>query len=144
MNFSAKGFDLVLASGVLYHMKDPIALLASISEASDRLFIWTHYFEPDLSKWLPSLAPQLKEGKWNYKEPHIQSFKGMDVRLVKQHYGEALGWSGFCGGSNIFSNWMYREDLLKLLGLLGYSKIEISFDHIHHPNGPAFCVLCEK
>jgi len=144
MDLSDKTFDLVLASGVLYHMKDPVALLDSISKASDKLFIWTHYFEPDLSKWNPVLAPQLKDGKWNYKAPDIQSFRGMDVRLVKQHYGEALGWSGFCGGSDIFSNWIYREDLLKLLGLLGYTKIEISFDDIHHRNGPAFCLFCEK
>lgn len=144
MDLSDKSFDLVLASGVLYHMKDPVALLDSISKASDRLFIWTHYFEPDLSKWNPVLAPLLKDGKWNYKEPDIRSFNGMDVRLVKQHYGEALGWSGFCGGSDVFSNWIYREDLLKLLGLLGYSRIEISFDDLQHRNGPAFCLYCEK
>jgi hypothetical protein len=144
MDLSDKSFDMVLASGVLYHMKDPVGLLNAISQASDKLFIWTHYFEPDLSKWNPSLAPSLNAKKWKYEEPVVERFGDMEIRLVKQNYGEALGWSGFCGGSDVYSNWVYREDLLNLLTRLGYRRIEVSFDDVQHENGPAFCLLCEK
>lgn len=144
MDLTDRHFDLVLASGVLYHMKDPVKLLESISKASDRLFIWTHYFEPDLSKWNPVLAPLLNDRKWHHHEPVVTHYDGLTIRLVKQNYGEALGWSGFCGGSDVFSNWIYREDLLALLRKLGFKTIEISFDDIQHQNGPAFCLLCEK
>lgn len=144
MDLSDRSFDMVLASGVLYHMKDPVGLLNAISKTSDNLFIWTHYFEPDLSKWNSSLSPLLQAKKWKYEEPTIERFDGVDIRMVKQHYGEALGWSGFCGGSDVFSNWIYREDLIALLGKLGFSKIEVAFDDVEHQNGPAFCLLCQK
>ena len=38
-------YDMVFASGVLYHMEDPIKLLKLISRTSDRLFVWTHYYD---------------------------------------------------------------------------------------------------
>lgn len=144
MDFGGRRFDLVLASGILYHMKDPVRLLQTLGQVSPRLFIWTHYFDPDLSRWNPALTPDLIDRKWNHRDPAITSAAGLEIRLVKQNYGEALGWSGFCGGSDTFSHWMYRADILKLLKRIGYTKIEISFDEPHHPNGPAFCLLCEK
>ncbi|MFN3723968.1 MAG: class I SAM-dependent methyltransferase [Paracoccaceae bacterium] len=144
MDLRGQSFDLVVASGVLYHMKSPVQLLESISGSADRLFIWTHYFEPDLSKWNPALAKQIAQKKWKYDTPQTEDFKGLTVRTVKQHYGEALGWSGFCGGSDIYSNWVYREDLLAVLAKLGFKDVKIAFDHVHHANGPAFCLYCTK
>src|SRR5205085_12295967 len=38
-------FDMVFASGVLYHMEDPLALIRDIARVTDRCFIWTHYFD---------------------------------------------------------------------------------------------------
>lgn len=138
------GFDLVLASGVLYHMKDPVGLLQSLSRAADTLFLWTHYFEPDLSLWHPALQASLEGGKWDHRDPQGVRAEGMDIRLVRQRYGEALGWSGFCGGSDVYSNWIFREDLLGLMARLGFGSVEIAFDDHHHPNGPAFCLLCRR
>ena len=37
--------DAVFASGVLYHMADPLRLLRAFAKASDRLFLWTHVCE---------------------------------------------------------------------------------------------------
>ncbi len=137
-------FDLVLASGVLYHMKDPVALLRAIARAADTLFLWTHCFEPDLSLWHPGLEAPLAQGKWDHATPQVVEAEGMGVRLVRQRYGEALGWSGFCGGSDLYSNWIHREDLLALMPRLGFDRVEIAFDDRQHPNGPAFCLLCRR
>jgi SAM-dependent methyltransferase len=42
-DFSALGkFDIVLCSGVLYHLLDPLALLQKLSKITDTLFLWTH------------------------------------------------------------------------------------------------------
>ena len=83
-------------------------------------------------------------GKWDYENPITKVIKGKTVRMVKQSYGEALGWSGFCGGTDVYSHWIFKEDLLSLLRDIGFKKLEISFDAIDHPNGPSFCVYCEK
>ncbi len=137
-------FDLVCASGVLYHMTEPVRFLEKFSRCSDRMFLWTHYFESDLSKWNPALESQIRSGKWNYKRPDIVRFEGLDVRVVRQQYGDALGWSGFCGGPEDYSHWIEKSDLLELLSKLGFSRIEIAFDDVEHQNGPAFCVLAQR
>ena len=38
-------FDFVLATGVLYHMTSPVELLQLLSRVTDRLFMWTHYYD---------------------------------------------------------------------------------------------------
>ena len=144
IDFSSRQHDLIVASGVLYHLKDPVEFLLRISESTDRLFIWTHYFDPDFSKWNNGLMKPIDLGKWDYENPITKVIKGKTVRMVKQSYGEALGWSGFCGGTDVYSHWIFKEDLLSLLRDIGFKKLEISFDAIDHPNGPSFCVYCEK
>lgn len=137
-------FDLVLASGVLYHMSDPVSFLEKFSKCSDNLFLWTHYFENDLSLWNSNLKEQLNNGKWNYKEPEIVKFRDIEVKIIKQKYGESLGWSGFCGGPQDYSYWIDKNDLLNLLRTLGYRDIDLAFDEPFHQNGPSFCIYARK
>jgi hypothetical protein len=144
MDFSTQNYDLIMASGILYHLKQPVDFIYKISPATKRLFIWTHYFEPDLSLWNTSLQPLLREGKWDYKNIISKNIGRHQYRLVKQSYGAAIGWSGFCGGTDTFSHWIYKQDLLNLLEWNGFGKIEVAFDTVDHPNGPSFCLYCEK
>lgn len=138
-------FDLVLASGVLYHMSDPVGCLEKFSKLSDKLYLWTHYFENDLSLWNPNLQKALKRGKWNYKKPEVVNYNNVDVKMIQQKYGSVvMGWSGFCGGPEDYSYWIEKDDLLNLLGALGYTKIDIAFDDPSHRNGPSFCVYACK
>lgn len=143
MDFEGKKFDLVLASGVLYHMEDPVSLLVKLSAVSKKLFLWTHYFEENLQLWNPRLNDQLSKGKWNYKTPEIVNYDGMKIRVIKQKYGESKGWSGFCGGPEEYSHWLLKDELLMLLRKLGFNTISTSFDDVTHQNGPSFCVLAE-
>ena len=38
-------FDVVFASGVLYHMTNPVRLLFDISRSCRKVFLWTHYYD---------------------------------------------------------------------------------------------------
>lgn len=143
-DFGRDSYDLVVASGVLYHMRDPARLLQRLSVASSRLFLWTHYIEPDITKWSPGLAKELASGKWELSTPEVTEVDGFRVRTVRQKYGRALGWSGFCGGTETYSNWIYREDLLGLIRHLGFGTVRIAFENVTHPNGPCFSVYCER
>lgn len=140
---SESRWDLVVASGVLYHLKSPEQLLSQISEVTDRIFIWTHYFEPDGSKWNADLDEKLNT-KWRPDRTVVRSCHGIDVRLVPMYYEESVGWSGFCGGPDDLGNWLYREDLLELLRALGFTKQEIAFDQPNFVNGPSFAVLATR
>tara|TARA_R110002073_G_scaffold247432_1_gene410378 strand:+ start:1351 stop:2301 length:951 start_codon:yes stop_codon:yes gene_type:complete len=144
MDLTNQNFELVVASGVLYHMDDPVGLLKKLSLVTDKLFLWTHYFEPDFEKWNSALKGRIEDGKWDYQEPEIAVVDGFEVRLVKQYYKEALDWSGFCGGPEVHSKWIFKEDLCELLRVLGFNKIELSFDDVGHQNGPSFCIFAEK
>src|SRR5215212_97505 len=43
---SAEQFDMIMGSGVLYHMRNPVELLSLLAGHTNRLFLWTHYFDP--------------------------------------------------------------------------------------------------
>ena len=125
-------FDICVASGVLYHMKNPVELLELISKVSDRVLIWTHYFDPNL----------LEDARFTaHTEAEHAGFKHT---LHKHEYQAALGWSGFCGGSAPYCNWLSREDILQCLRYLGFNDIQIGFDDADHPNGPAFAIAATK
>jgi len=136
-------WDLVLASGVLYHMTRPVQLLERMAAVTDRIMLWTHYYEPDLSLWHPGVRSQVGT-KWRPESTETTEVAGVSVRTVPQLYAEALGWSGFCGGPETQSVWMYRQDMLDVLGALGFSNVEVAFDVPNHVNGPAYCVLATR
>ena len=138
-----KKWDLIVASGVLYHMMEPGKLLERLSLATNRLFLWTHYFEPDISLWSANWRDKL-ESKWHRSDEFIRNIAGVDARHVPYSYNEALGWSGFCGGPNVQSCWLYKDDIHQIIRNLGFQSISYSFEEPNHPNGPAFCLLATR
>lgn len=94
--------------------------------------------------WNAGLKNLLINGKWDYGNPISQEVEGHAYKMIRQNYGDALDWSGFSGGMDLFSHWVYKQDLLDLLSRKGFSKIDVAFDKADHPNGPSFCLYCEK
>jgi hypothetical protein len=41
-------YDFCFASGVLYHMKNPAEMIALAAKSADHLFLWTHYYDPEI------------------------------------------------------------------------------------------------
>jgi hypothetical protein len=130
-------FDICVASGVLYHMKNPAELLFLISQASDHIFLWTHYYDAATLETKPQIASR-------FSEQTTVEYGGFRHSLHRQEYREALGFSGFCGGSLPFSSWMERSDIVAYLEFLGLTDIRIEFDHPNHPNGPCFAVAASR
>lgn len=130
-------YDMVFASGVLYHMEDPIQLLERISKLSNRVFIWTQYYDADVL----SLRNDFKN---KFGPLSKIEYGGLTYDYATQMYGEALGWAGFCGGPQPVSKWLARESIFKALKEFGYVKIEVGFDDPDHPNGPALAICASK
>lgn len=126
-------FEAALASGVLYHMRDPVELLALLAAKCDRLFLWTHYYDAQVLQGKPHLAPK-------FPSATASEQRGFRHTLHRYEYRASLEWKGFCGGSAEFSHWLSREDILSCLRHFGFTDLRIGFDHPDHPNGPAFCV----
>lgn len=130
-------FDVCIASGVLYHMRNPVQLIELIAKASDKIFIWTHYYDKGIISSNPNLAH-----KFSRNTP--AEYSGFRHTLYHQEYKEALKWAGFCGGSESHSNWLSRDGILACLRHFGLSNIQINFEQPDHPNGPSFGLIAVR
>ena len=45
LNRTQQSFDLILASGVLYHLSNPLEAIRQIATHASRCFVWTHYYD---------------------------------------------------------------------------------------------------
>lgn len=125
-------YDCGVASGVLYHMTEPVELLSLLSRAADKLFLWTHYY--DLGH------PNSRR----FKAPQPIEYAGFKCMLYPREYGAGLGWGGFCGGPRSFSRWMMRSDILACLKFFGFANIRTNFEEPDHINGPAFALVATR
>ncbi|MGB8688946.1 MAG: class I SAM-dependent methyltransferase [Microcoleus sp.] len=133
-------FDTCFASGILYHMTNPAELIGLIAKVSDRVFIWTHYYDENIMRSTPYLSPR-------FAEKTAAEYQGFKHMLYRQEYGEYKGEvkaAGFCGGSSRFSNWMSREDIMSCLTYFGLTDIRINFDQPHTPHGPCFALVAMR
>lgn len=130
-------YDAVIASGVLYHMQNPVELIELLSNVTDRIFLWTHYFDREVAAAKEELAAK-------FSDSYAAEYKGFRHTLQRYHYGEALGWQGFCGGATGFTHWLSREDILACIEHFGFNDIRIKFDHLDHPNGPALALVAMR
>ncbi len=129
-------YDLLLASGVLYHMREPVKLLQDMAKVSGSIYIWTHYYDPGVILKREDLKMKFD------REPRVQHFGSREVVSYKQSYLNALQWRGFCGGSAPTSYWMTKESILGVLSDLGL-QVAIGRD-FQHPNGPVLLLFASR
>lgn len=131
-------FEVCLASGVLYHMPNPVELIALLAQrCSEYLFLWTHYYEGAIIGANPTLAP-----KFVGSVPAEHG--GFTHTLHRQEYQAALEWTGFCGGSAPTSHWMTRDDIGACLQHFGFEIDAVGFEQPDHPNGPALAMVARR
>ncbi|HEX2654866.1 MAG TPA: class I SAM-dependent methyltransferase [Xanthobacteraceae bacterium] len=130
-------FDFLLASGVLYHMTDPVKLLQGMARVSRSIGIWTHYYDSDVILGKEHLSKKFS------KEPKKERIGTREITSYRQSYLEALDWSGFCGGSEPISYWLTRDSLLGLLEDMGF-RIETGQEAKEHINGPCITLYATK
>ena len=133
---TGRTFDVCWASGVLYHMEDPVELISLISKRSQRLFLWTHYFDE------AHITRKIRQRRFG--EPRVVQTDGYEHRLYPHNYGIALRFRDFIGGTAPTSSWLPREDLLGALEHFGWTDIKIGFDTKDHPHGPALALTAVR
>lgn len=131
-------YDLILASGVLYHMQEPLRLLQAMGSRSNNLFIWTHYAD---DKAMPAGDP--RRGAF-VGEPEVHLFNNVPVTMHRRSYLGAWKDKAFCGGMHDLHRWVERQDILKVLEVMGFDDIRIGIDEPDHPYGPAFSLFARR
>lgn len=129
-------FDICIASGVLYHMQSPVELISLISKHSSKVFLWTHYYDPEVCGQFFL--------KRRFSEHKAAEFEGFRCTLHKYNYGSARRWSSFIGGPLTTSQWLSRQDILDCLRHFGFDDICVSFEVTDHKHGPSFAVTASK
>ena len=133
----AERFDLVWASGVLYHSNDPLRLIERIARVTEAVFIHTHYY-------LEASAARSAH-RWSFFEPWRDRIERVGGRSVTLHY-RAYGQSrrrDFAGGSADYAYWLEKDDLFATLREAGFREIHLGVDDPGNPNGAAlYCLAC--
>lgn len=131
-------YDLIVASGVLYHMQDPVRFLKALAARTDQIFLWTHYVDDNA---MPPGDP--RRGAF-VNQPETLVYEGVNVVLYPRTYLQAWKSAHFCGGMHDIHRWMDRTSLLALLKVLGFDEIEIWGDEPQHAFGPACCIFARR
>jgi hypothetical protein len=126
-------FDVCICCGILYHMVDPVELIALIAEKIDKVLIWTHYYDPiDLSR-----------NKISHTKSTSKEFKGRTYTYHRQEYGAGFSTNVYCGGMEEYSSWMSKEDILASLDQSGFKDVHVLGDS-DTVSGPCILIAATK
>ncbi len=128
LEMGGERFDLVFASGVLYHMMDPLKLIKLICDAADKSFLWSHYYDPALCK--------------GYKQRSI-TFEGYEaLHYAKGYRDRSAGrfWGGLAEGVR----WLGKDDIVAAFKHFGHSRVEVIDDVQNTLGGPSFSLATWK
>jgi len=130
-------WDLCLASGVLYHQQEPVTLLELATQVSDRIYLWTQFYDANIIERRPDLAAK-------FSLPVETTAAGFQHSLYRYDYGHSvLGSLRFLGGLKSWATWMTRADILGAIQHFGFEPIGV-VDDTGHPNGPALYLTAER
>lgn len=122
-------FDLICASGVLYHMTNPGKLIAAASRLSDALFLWTVIYNDAA---IPKGHRDLISGKVTVHadgldyEGHKHFYRSLDVEKARKD-------KNFSGGVDDYAIWLEHDELLRILRHFGYTRFE---EKLSTPDNP--------
>jgi SAM-dependent methyltransferase len=137
LRHSPPRFDFVLASGVLYHQTEPVELLQRLARITDRLLLWTHYFDEALVRRIPHFRD-------NFQITRESRYAGFTHVLHQQEYGPAIHNPGFCGAGCTYSYWLERQTILDALKHVGFSQVTVLQDLPEFANGPYLLVAARR
>jgi hypothetical protein len=133
---TSERFDLCLASGVLYHMAQPVELLHLIARASDRVYIWTHYYDERKARASAS-GP-------HFSGAHEIAHGTFSCTAQRYEYYTGSRAARYAGGLAAHSHWLSREDLLRCLAHVGFTKIDVAFEEPDHVHGPCLALAASR
>ena len=131
LSAKTKHFDVIFASGILYHLEDPIHALELFAQNCESLYIWTHVYNKDFLGNCPDLAPVEIE------------YRGVKAKIYRWTY-EDTDAANFWGGNQSGSAWMDAESIVFWLKEFGFPEVRILSRDNQHMNGPSISLCARK
>jgi len=128
-------FDFILASGVLYHAKNPVRTLERLSRATNLIGIWSHYYS--------EAEVRAAQGSSFSHEPIVIEHAGITATCFAKSYGDALNSITYCGGGHEYALWMDRDSWFSVIEALGF-ELDVLIESQNHINGPQFTALARR
>lgn len=117
-------YGMILCSGILYHMADPVTLISLICQRAASCFVWTHYQSDDAIKQ-------------NRRKARPAISAGFETIYYESAYSDMTD-GRFWGGNLPVSAWMTQAEIIRAFQHFGFSSSAVGHDHPDHPNGSAF------
>jgi hypothetical protein len=130
-------YDVVWASGILYHQADPIGFLERASAKGDHLFLHTHYYDD-------SVLATAEAGRFDASKDQHVHWQGREIVLHHRDYIGDTQQGNFAGGPRPYSVWMEREDIEFVLRGMGLTEITYGVLDPANPAGPGFYLLASR
>ena len=131
-------YDLIVACGVLYHMRDPLRFLTAVAARTDVVYLWTSFIDDQ------ALEPGSDVAKWFVSRRERREFNGITTTLFRLDYNGVNKNDNFCGGIFDTPRWMDRGSILESLRVLGFDSLEIAHEDKPLPHQPCFSVLARR
>jgi|CZKI01.1.fsa_nt_gi hypothetical protein len=128
-------YDIGFASGILYHLVNPVEFLELLCRRTRAVFLWTVYWEAAYISSQPAGAAGTTGA-----DVRVQS--GFRHALHRHEYGSGFDYSQFWGGPNAYSNWMEKDEILGALSHFGFSRQIVDLEA--NPNGPALRLVATR
>jgi SAM-dependent methyltransferase len=134
-------FDVVWASGVLYHSEDPLELLEQIARKADRLFLWTHFYADSLlqTEHRARFIEQKNVEQIRRDERYLLHYRTYAIEQLKD--GLPLHYEGGVRG---FSFWLERADIDRMLKALGFRSIKVQAEGLSSRSLPFVSLFAER
>jgi hypothetical protein len=123
--------DVIVASGVLYHMQDPLALLSAMVRRTKVICLWTHYFDPSHHNCRQA----------HFSGPLFVEFQGQTLESYTHRYINPS--QSFCGGNVATSTWLTKPSLLSAMKVLGLDWNVIE-DNPAHDFAPCILIVAHS
>jgi Methyltransferase domain len=132
---TSERFDVCVASGLLYHLTEPVRLLELVSQRAEKLILWSHVYDA------ATIASVGKAKR--FEAPQSVEHAGFRHTVHPHRYGVGQHLSGFWGGTQRRSNWLTREDLLGALEHFGWRDVEVAFEDANE-QGPSLALVASR
>jgi hypothetical protein len=132
-----KRFDAAIACGVIYHLRNPVELILNLAKVTDRVYVWTQYYIAERLAAIPHM-------KHRFRHSEAAEVGGFRHTLHRYEYGDFLDTTRFAGGSDDYSSWLSKDDLLGAFRHAGFTGITVGEDDLQHANGPCISFVARK
>lgn len=137
MRFTDEKFDVGVACGIIYHLKNPHEIFSLLNKCiTGHLYIWTHYWDESIRESNPDIWKNFTSIRT------IEISPTLSLRLHKHEYGATFFIPRFWGGNSTYSEWMEKDDLIRVAEHFGFEAVRI--EDIKHSNGPSISICFSK